>query len=422
MNARLTHTPGRVDIRESEYMRLLGFPSGRQPDTKVRSLMDGAQSWYHARGMPWVAGCSFPKIEVQDAVVEIMDDCRLESKELADRLYKAGAHEIHVVAVSAGRGISNETARMWEDDRVDESWFLDAYGSAVVEQLISDAGQKLCEKLEPQGMAVLPHHSPGYTGWDIAGQPNLVKLFLEHHEGPLPGPLEVLWSGMLVPKKSMLAVFGVTRHIDRVENLPELIPCYRCDLDVCRYRRAPHQLAEPANSGTADLNGPGQASRGSVATIGHDDEPAMKYAYAFKPHILKKWSDRFLDLEYGRNKQTRAVFRMNGNTCSNMGVRIVLDFDLTLTWQDGDYLIESGRVRPVEGETGYQEMCEFIQHPDEFREQASSYVPLQGQSLDRVLEWSPDINPAGCLCERSHQDHKWRMVYQTIHFALKGNK
>jgi len=220
----------------------------------------------------------------------------------------------------------------------------------------------------------------------------------------------------------MLAVFGVTRHIDRVENLPELIPCYRCDLAVCRYRRAPHQIAEPANSDTGKLNGPGQASKGSVATRTHDDEPAMKYTYAFKPHILQKWSDRFLDLERGRNKQTRAVFRMNGNTCSNMGVRIVLDFDLTLTWQDGDYLIESGRVRPVEGETGYQEMCEFIQHPDAFWGQASSYVPLQGQFLDRVLGWNPDINPAGCLCERSHQDHKWRMVYQTIHFALKGNK
>ena len=36
---------------------------------------------------------------------------------------------------------------------------------------------------------------------------------------PIPGTLEVLESGMLRPKKSLLAVFGLTRHVDRVRRL-----------------------------------------------------------------------------------------------------------------------------------------------------------------------------------------------------------
>ena len=61
---------------------------------------------------------------------------------------------------------------------------------------------------------MLPHYSPGYPEWTIDEQP----LLLDVIRAPQPAavPLEVLESGMLRPKKSLLAVFGVTRHIDRV--------------------------------------------------------------------------------------------------------------------------------------------------------------------------------------------------------------
>ena len=66
-------------------------------------------------------------------------------------------------------------------------------------------------------MAVLPHYSPGYPEWDIAEQPRAAGA--DPPERPTiacPAELEVLDSGMLRPKKSLLAVFGLTRHADRV--------------------------------------------------------------------------------------------------------------------------------------------------------------------------------------------------------------
>ena len=72
-------------------------------------------------------------------------------------------------------------------------------------------------------MAVLPHYSPGYPEWDIAEQAALLAL-LTASAAPLPGPLEVLDSGMLRPKKSLLAVFGLTRHVERVPRLADLVP------------------------------------------------------------------------------------------------------------------------------------------------------------------------------------------------------
>ena len=68
-------------------------------------------------------------------------------------------------------------------------------------------------------MAVLPHYSPGYPEWDIAEQPRLLELIRRARAARCPAAVEVLESGMLRPKKSLLAVFGLTRHIDRVRRL-----------------------------------------------------------------------------------------------------------------------------------------------------------------------------------------------------------
>ena len=66
-------------------------------------------------------------------------------------------------------------------------------------------------------------------------------------QGPqvLPGKLEVLDSGALRPKKALLAVFGLTRKVDRVRRLTELSPCENCSFTPCQFRRAPY-LGAPA--------------------------------------------------------------------------------------------------------------------------------------------------------------------------------
>ena len=72
-------------------------------------------------------------------------------------------------------------------------------------------------------MAVLPHYSPGYPEWAIDEQPRLLELINRRGSGAAV-PVEVLESGMLRPKKSLLAVFGVTRHVERVRRLTDLSP------------------------------------------------------------------------------------------------------------------------------------------------------------------------------------------------------
>ena len=44
---------------------------------------------------------------------------------------------------------------------------------------------------------------------------------------------------------------------------------------------------------------------------------------------------------------------------------------------------------------------------------------LRGAPLEDALTWNPEVNPAGCVCTEACRDHKWRIVYQTIAFALE---
>jgi hypothetical protein len=65
-------------------------------------------------------------------------------------------------------------------------------------------------------------------------------------------------------------------------------------------------------------------------------------------------------------------------------------------------------------------MCAYIDDDAALMAPLDEYHPLVGRPLREALDWSPPVSPAGCLCSRPSQDHKWRIVLQTIHFALEN--
>jgi len=105
------------------------------------------------------------------------------------------------------------------------------------------ASGRICGWADENQMAVLPHFSPGYSGWNIAEQVPLWNLFRKNFSGDFPGELEVLDSGMLRPKKSLLAVMGLTRDLEKARRFSRLIPCENCSLAGCQYRRAAYRRA-----------------------------------------------------------------------------------------------------------------------------------------------------------------------------------
>jgi hypothetical protein len=231
-----------LHVPEAEYVRLLGYPPGWVLDGRSQELADWARQWYAMHGQPWTYACRADAVEIEQEHVMI-DGEQFASKHLSRSWRDAGAHTVVLAAVSAGAELELEANRLWRQEKPDEYFFLEVLGSAIVEHLMTGVGARICAWADRVRMAALPHYSPGYRQWDVAEQPRLLELIRRRAGRSLPGALAALSSGMLQPKKSQLAVFGVTRHVERVERSVDLVPCASCTYAPCQYRRSPYVRA-----------------------------------------------------------------------------------------------------------------------------------------------------------------------------------
>lgn len=361
-----------TEVDPAEYRRLLGYPPGHEMSELAQELATSTREWYRNHGRPWLYARRVDRCDI--------DSAGFTSQRLSTMLRQAEAHCAFVVAVSAGPEAEQHAHKLWIEEKPDEYFFLETYASAVVEHLIAAAGARLCSWAGSQSLAVLPHASPGYSHWDIGEQTQLLQLV--QSEAALPGSLETLDSGALRPQKSQLAVFGVTRHIDRVRPLASLTPCQSCSLANCQFRRAP------------------------VAS------------YFTNTKALARWVAERLSLETHADGTVEARFRYDGTTCTNMGRPLAFQYDVTLGPRQSGFQIRAQHCAPVPGDAGYTAMCRYLTDAAPLMDAIEREKPLLGQPLANVFAWRREASPAGCYCEAASREHKWGLVLETIHYAL----
>lgn len=168
-------------ISDRAYKRFLRFPPARAFAPPLAENARWAREWYAAHGRPW--SCAW----------------RADGAAAFD-LGPPGCNDepLAVVAVSAGAEAETEAAARWQAGEPDRYFFLESLASAVVEALLAEARARL---------GAARHDCPGYPGWPIGHNVRLLATL--QAAGALAGPLEMLPSGMLVPKKSQLAVCAV---------------------------------------------------------------------------------------------------------------------------------------------------------------------------------------------------------------------
>jgi len=398
----LVSTSPDANVLATEYIRLLGFPRGWVMEGRALELANWARDWFAENGRPWVYARQAESLEIASDSIRINGEC-FTSKRLQDTLRQAEAHSVILVAVGAGPEAEEEARRRWEDEKPDEYFFLEMFSSAVVEHLTTMTGAKLCDWAERRDMAVLPHYSPGYPEWDIAEQPQLLELIKRTRRAVLPSEIEVLESGMLRPKKSLLAVFGLAHYSDRLRRLTDLVPCENCSYKPCQYRRAPYRRAPRSN-------GYEIASRGSASS--------REVRYSVNTRALKRWAEERLSLEVREDGTVDAVFRYDGTTCKNMGRPLTFLYSVKLGPRSSGYPILEQRCAPAAGDTGHAEMCEYLENPVRLMSAIERETPLNQQRLSSVLTWPRADCAAGCYCEMSSRDHKWGLVLETILYAL----
>ncbi|MFP5230444.1 MAG: hypothetical protein ACLGXA_22740 [Acidobacteriota bacterium] len=390
-----------VSVQPEEYVRLLGYPRGYVLEGRALELAEGARAWYAERGRPWIYARPAETFGVDNGSICI-DGERFASRRLQEALEQAGAHGAVLVAVGAGAEAEAETQRLWSEEKPDEYFFLEMYTSAVVEHLTTACGARLCAWAEQHGMAVLPHSSPGYPEWDVAEQPRLLDLIRRTRHQEFPSHLECLDSGMLRPRKSQLAVFGVTRHAERLRRLTELVPCESCSFGRCQFRRAPYRRAP---------RGTGERVAGAAGL----DRDA---AYSVNRKALQRWAQERLTMREREDGSLDATFRYEGTTCTNMGRPLTFEYSIRLGARDEGYPIREQRCAPAEGDTGHTHMCQYIADPEGTMGAIERENPLGGEPLSAVLSWRRESSGAGCYCQAASRNHKWGLVLETIHYAL----
>jgi hypothetical protein len=208
---------------------------------------------------------------------------------------------------------------------------------------------------------------------------------------------------MLRPKKTLLAVFGVTRHTDRLRKLTELVPCENCSFGPCQYRRAPYRRAPQSFGEELPI---------SIAVLDRDA------AYSVNRRALKRWSEERLSINTNPDGSVDALFRYEGTTCTNMGRPLAFDYAVKLGPREQGYPILDQRCVPAADDAGHTHMCQFLENPVRLMDSINREKPLSGEKLNAVLSWQRQPSAAGCYCEPASRDHKWGLVLETIHYAL----
>jgi hypothetical protein len=400
-----------VGVLEAEYRRLLGYPKDHELTGRALELAEWARGWYAEHGRPWWYARRAP-VAVEDGRVRI-ESVSFSSSRLYQSLAQAGAASVMLVAVGAGGECERESRRLWDEGKPDEYFFLEVYGSAVVEALVVAASFRLCQWADAHRVAILPHYSPGYPDWDIAEQGSLRDLIGLERRPELPETVRVLVSGMLQPKKSLLAVFGVTQHVDRVQRLTSLVPCANCSLEGCRYRRSPYR--HPMRQVEAVHPGP---SGPKVAPPAGAPPLTRGARYTVSPDVLGRWSKQRLRLRVLEDRSVEATFRYDGTTCSNLGRPLAFDYTIRLAPREEGYRITDLRCAPAAGDEGHRHMCSYLEDSEGIMRDIASGPPLVGHPLDAVLRWPRGRGAAGCYCAAPSREHKWGLALETLHYTL----
>jgi hypothetical protein len=98
-----------IDVQESEFKRLLGYPNNHELAGRAKELADWARQWYEEHGRPWTYVRQADGLSTTDEHVHI-DGVAFSSKRLHSQLAHALADKAVLVAVSAGKQCTTTVA------------------------------------------------------------------------------------------------------------------------------------------------------------------------------------------------------------------------------------------------------------------------------------------------------------------------
>ena len=134
--------------------------------------------------------------------------------------------------------------------------------------------------------------------------------------------------------------------------------------------------------------------------------PREQSAYAIPQAALQRWARDRLRREECADGGIVYRFMLSGSTCTNVALNVVMIVRINAGGR-----IESATSRPAEGDAGWAAMCGSS--PDLGR--CDEVIGLTVEEA-ACRDWHEE--PSGCFCSAGNRRHKWRNVFQTLHYAV----
>jgi len=228
-----------LTVPVAEWKRHLCIPIVGPLSETAQAGVESALAWVNEHGCPWSFVSEPIDLVTEGDLIRLANSTQFTSRALAEKLRIGQARVAVAVAVCAGSAVSPQVQHLWEEDRLDEAFFLNAAAAAATEQLLLRAHKSICDHAKSADLAALSHESPGYDGWNLGDQHALLDLLAAQPTWPSAAKLDLLESGMLTPEHSQLALFGLGPAEVVEATSPDTLACARCSMDPCSHRRRP---------------------------------------------------------------------------------------------------------------------------------------------------------------------------------------
>ena len=127
---------------------------------------------------------------------------------------------------------------------------------------------------------------------------------------------------------------------------------------------------------------------------------------------LRRWVSERLRRQQRADGGTTYSFVLSGSTCGNVPLEAVM----TVMVGPGGR-IEAASSRPVVAHGGCDAMCGAQGNGCQFLQTVGGCDEVVGLTLEEAAFRDWDVEPSGCFCTAGNRRHKWRNVFQTLHFA-----
>lgn len=205
-----TYVPGGIRVRVEPLLRIHGY---RCPGRVRRDVRE------HAERAVGLANSLFDPIVVYRQVPVERCDARglvlgtgVAFESPVFMLYANGMREAVVFVLTTGAGFGPRVEEFLARDDVLDALFLETAGWLGIESTTRSFAQHLREVAARQGWRITRRLGPGYsyrTGngqveWELRDQSRLFEVF-----GDAPLPVELLESGVMLPKLSRSGLYGL---------------------------------------------------------------------------------------------------------------------------------------------------------------------------------------------------------------------